>query len=242
MHLIAQRIPDKITQSIMPLLSWAVALSLVLVGIGSWNTWQISQGFHMQISDDFQLQKLSGDIIHLDEVLTMSARMAATTGESHWEDRYRLFEPQLDQAIQKAIELAPEAYEIHAVQTDAANRALVAMENKAFEMVRGGRTNAALEILFCKEYAAQKQIYADGISQTNQTLQQRIRTSLSSYSERLEQASAFSIISSLILIIAWIGILILIQQYLKYRKQTERKLRQSAFELAQSNHKLQRMF
>ena len=38
--------------------------------------------------------ELRKKIIHLDEVLTMSARMAATTRDRHWEERYRIFEPQ----------------------------------------------------------------------------------------------------------------------------------------------------
>lgn len=234
-----QRIPDKLTQWIMPLLSLAVALSLVLVSIGSWNTWKISQNFHLRIADDFQLQRLSGDIIHLDEVLTMSARMSAATGERRWEQRYRRFEPKLDTAIQQAIELAPEAYEIHAVQTDAANRALVAMENRAFDLVRQGDTDQAIAQLFSQAYATQKQIYAAGMQQTKLTLQDRIQVNLSSYSQKLEQASTFSIISLLILIVAWMMILSIIYQYLNYRKQSERKLRTAAFELEQSNQKLQ---
>jgi hypothetical protein len=42
------------------------------------------------------LQQLSDEIIYLDEVLTMSARMAASTGNLEWENRYRTFEPKLD--------------------------------------------------------------------------------------------------------------------------------------------------
>ena len=54
---------------------------------------------------DPRIQELSGTIVHLDEVLTMSARMAAATGNPYWEQRYRRFEPQLDAAIKEAMEL-----------------------------------------------------------------------------------------------------------------------------------------
>ena len=49
------------------------------------------------------LEGARGDITHLDEVLTMSASMAAATGEVEWIDRYRGFEPKLDAAITQAI-------------------------------------------------------------------------------------------------------------------------------------------
>ncbi len=47
--------------------------------------------------------QLRGTIIHPDEVLTMSARMAAATGNLWWEERYRGFEPRLDAAIEYEI-------------------------------------------------------------------------------------------------------------------------------------------
>ncbi|HEX7518433.1 MAG TPA: hypothetical protein VF345_14230 [Chthoniobacterales bacterium] len=53
-----------------------------------------------------RIEGLRGVIVHLDEVLTMSARMAATTGDSRWEERYRQFEPQLDAAIKETTEFA----------------------------------------------------------------------------------------------------------------------------------------
>jgi hypothetical protein len=53
-----------------------------------------------------RIEELRGVIVHLDEVLTMSARMAAVTGDSRWEERYRQFEPQLDAAIKETTEFA----------------------------------------------------------------------------------------------------------------------------------------
>lgn len=240
MHSLAQRIPTTLTKFIMPLLSVAVALSLGLVAIGSWNTWQISQKFHLQIADDFQLQALSSEIVHLDEVLTMSALMAVATGENRWEERYRLFEPQLEQALAGAIHLAPKTYEVHAVQTNTANQTLVALENEAFGLIRQGDKEQALKTLLSEQYTTQKQIYARGMQETNNILQEGIRANLRNYSKKLERASTFSVFSLCILIVAWILILFMIDQYLNYRKQAERQVHQAKFELEESNRKLQR--
>lgn len=61
------------------------------------------KGYAVQLS---RIEQLRGVIAHLDEVLTMSARMAAATGDSRWEERYRQFEPQLDAAITETTEFA----------------------------------------------------------------------------------------------------------------------------------------
>ena len=116
--------------------------------------------------------ELSGSITHYDEVLTMSARMAAATGDLEWEKRYRLFEPQLDSYIKEVISIAPHDFMTQAVQqTDVANIKLVAMENEAFEMVRSGNLKAAFELLGSREYQQQKQIYSSGLMQFTAAMQ-----------------------------------------------------------------------
>ena len=77
------------------------------------------------------LEQARGDIVHLDEVLTMSASMAAATGEAEWIDRYRRFEPKLDAAIKQAVDVAQRSDVADAIrETDAANVELVKMENQ----------------------------------------------------------------------------------------------------------------
>lgn len=100
----------------------------------------------------------SGKILHLDEVLTMSARMAAATGDGAWEERYRRNEADLDAAI-AAIALEGAAAE----RIDAANRRLVEMENRAFALVREGRRDEASAVLSTKEYDREKTAYAGAL-------------------------------------------------------------------------------
>jgi PAS domain S-box-containing protein len=112
-----------------------------------------------------RIEELRGVIVHLDEVLTMSARMAAVTGDLRWEERYHHFEPQLDAAIKETIKIGASSPNIKAAtKTDEANIKLVEMENRAFALVRAGRKEAAQTVLFSLEYETQKQIYAEGIT------------------------------------------------------------------------------
>lgn len=111
-----------------------------------------------------RLMELRGIIMHLDEVLTMSARMAAVTGDDRWEERYSRFEPQLDSAIGEAVELVPDLLRGDtADKTDEANQALLAMESWAFDRVRTGKLEEAQQMLFGDEYERQKAIYKLGM-------------------------------------------------------------------------------
>ncbi len=106
---------------------------------------------------------LRGIVVHLDEVLTMSANMAAAAGDAKWEKRYRANEGKLDAAIKATMKDAP----LSALQTkhlDEANLSLVAMENRAFDEVRRGNPKRARAILESPQYGQQKQIYARAIS------------------------------------------------------------------------------
>ncbi len=110
-----------------------------------------------------RLQALSGTIRHLDEVLTMSARMGAASGDPFWEQRYGEHEPELDAAIQELIALAPPGYAVDlGKDTDEANQQLVAMELRAFELLREGDAEGATKLLFSPEYQRQKDLYAAG--------------------------------------------------------------------------------
>ena len=92
-----------------PIKLFTLALFLTVASF-AWFSWKIYDSYtitHAVGKRGFHLQELQGVIIHLDEVLTMSARMAAATGDLQWEQRYRTFEPQLESAIKQAIEFAP---------------------------------------------------------------------------------------------------------------------------------------
>ena len=107
--------------------------------------------------------------------------MAAGSGNLDWETRYRKYEPQLDQAIQHAVQLDPDAAGKAAAATGEANIALVDMERRAFELVRQGKRAEAQRLLSSDQYEAQKAIYAEGMTNLNSHLLQAseaVRTQL----------------------------------------------------------------
>ncbi|MDA1099373.1 MAG: hypothetical protein O2967_10360 [Proteobacteria bacterium] len=111
-----------------------------------------------------ELERARGDIVYFDEVLTMSASMAAATGEVAWIDHYRVFELKLYTAIETAIGIARQRGIADAIsETEAANGELVRMENQVFELVRELELGEARAILSGDRYLIQKQVYASGM-------------------------------------------------------------------------------
>jgi signal transduction histidine kinase len=91
----------------------------------------------------------------------------------------REYEGPLDQAIKEALKLSPDPGVAEVVaDTDAANQALVAMENKGFDLAPQGRLEEAKAELSSGAYDEQKVIYAAGMSKLDGKLRLFIEGSL----------------------------------------------------------------
>jgi C4-dicarboxylate-specific signal transduction histidine kinase len=204
-----------------------------------------------QAVDDLRLQKLRGTILQFDEVLTMSARMAAATSDSSWEERYRKFEPALDAAIKEAIDLAPQACGSEsAARTDAANLALVKMENEAFTLVRQGKYEAASQILFSGEYEEQKQVYASGMQELDRSLGQHMQRAAAQHQRDMLWLGLLALATVVFLAVGWISVFIAVRTHLEKRilaeqalenahRDLEHRVEQRTNELAQTNRDLE---
>ncbi len=90
------------------LLAGALVLTAAATIWLAWNVYDSNRFVEELKLRHIRCVQLQGVIIHLDGVLTMSARMVAATGDLNWETRYRHYEPELDAAIKEAIQLAPQ--------------------------------------------------------------------------------------------------------------------------------------
>ncbi len=214
-------------------MAWALTASM-LIWFG-WNIYTTYQQGSSAKQRAIQLEKLQGEIIHIDEVLTMFALMAAVTGDLQWEKRYRTHESVLDAAIKEAIELVPSAQGSGvATQTDAANVKLIKMENQAFDLVRQGRSTEAQAVLFSDEYKQQKHIYSAGMGHFRNQLKTLNRISQQSERNRTFWYIAWMLFAVGMLFVGWVVALRRIQKEhallnssIKERGQAEKALRES---------------
>ncbi len=192
----------------MRFLTAAVILTGVVLAWLSWSAYRSYQITKVAKERNFKIEQLRDTIVYLDEVLTMSARMAAATGDEIWEDRYRLYEPQLDSAIKEAIATAPHAYTGDtAAETDAANIKLVEMENRAFELIRQDRSEEARSLLLSSEYETQKQVYADGMKRFANALDALSGKVLGEQQRRAYRNIALAVTATIVLLIGWLFVL-----------------------------------
>jgi signal transduction histidine kinase len=214
---------------------WRPWLLVLFVGVVAGFAWQYASAERAsQEAANRRLRgvQLHGIIIHLDEVLTMSARMGAATGASLWERRYREFEPQLDAAIKEAMSLdaTPGAAPASA-QTDQANQALVAMEHQAFALTASGRADAARQLLFSEAYERHKRTYAAGMSAALHRLNTQLEQNASA-DRRAAMITTFA--GSLTLLLSFIASVVVIQRLRESKCALQRVSdeRQAAMDLA----------
>jgi signal transduction histidine kinase/CheY-like chemotaxis protein len=210
----------------------ATLVFLTLISLGTSRAYRALQEFS---THELRLQALIGRIVHLDEVLTMSARMAAATGELHWEERYHAFEPELDAAIEEAVRLASESYAAYAADTESANRELVAMERRAFALVRDGRREEAAAILFSAEYEEGKSVYAAGMQALTAAIEERSSQERQGHRQEVWQAWTLAVVSAVLLLMAWVGVVGLIRKHLAEHTwaEEERRLLEAKMQQAQ---------
>lgn len=220
---IVSPIRQRLGSRLLLALSLAAALSTLLVGASAWKTWTIYRSFSSAIAQSFTLNELSKDIVYYDEVLTMSARMAASTGNPEWEARYETFVPQLDQSLEGLLNLAPQQQE-QTAQTDAANAELIALETQAFNLVRQGQTAQALNLLLSPQYNQQKAIYSTGINSTLDNITDLADEQVEGYNQQLFQSMLFTGFSLPILILSWAFVLLLVRSYIQERVQSQADL------------------
>ncbi|MGZ9261690.1 MAG: hypothetical protein ACXW6V_19635 [Candidatus Binatia bacterium] len=111
----------------------AFAISLLAVAVGAGLSWRLQDRLDDLRARQFQLTEYISRIMLFDEVLTMSARMAAATGDFAYEKRYDKFDAELFALINetKSALHRPEVQQF-VEETDEANRKLVEIERRGF--------------------------------------------------------------------------------------------------------------
>ena len=103
---------------------------------------------------------------YYDELLTMSVRLAATSGDSTYRDRYEVAAPKLEEVLHDALRLVDsDAARAALERTDAANTALVALEESGFERLAAGDRTGAYALVTSARYDKLKADYWKGMTE-----------------------------------------------------------------------------
>jgi len=163
-----------------------------------------------------QLQQHADAIVYFDEVLTMSARMAAFTGKQYWEARYHACVPKLDLALQKTLTLFPGAQEALKA-TREANLNLIDLELQALRLASKGQLRQASEILFSPDYEKDKKIYSAGLTR----LQEHITAYKNTIQNQIRRSTQLSIGVAALMLLFIVLVLVYILRLLDSRLKLE---------------------
>lgn len=144
------------------------------------------------------------EIARLDEVLTMSARIHAATGQPIWRDRYFEHVEPLREILKETIDLAGSEKAKKAISSVSdANDRLIAMEVQAFSLATEGELAEAFALLTSADYETQKTQYQLGLGEALQISQASIGSTVDFHRSLLILGVIAMFISLLILTELW---------------------------------------
>ena len=237
-----------------PLRLFAIAfvISLLATIFSGWQSWQMHNRSAAMSVKHIALTAGVGRIMQLDEVLTMSARMAAATGDFGYEKRYDQFDPQLTADIDEVRALLPQPEIVGFIgETDEANLALAKMERQAFALTHQGKRQEATALLVSDEYTRLKKVYAGGMQKTINAAKGLIEKDRQHFLLLSLWLAAASLVGVLALLAAWFYAARSARSWAAERRESEDALQQAhdgleaqveqrTAELLTTNEKLQR--
>jgi methyl-accepting chemotaxis protein PixJ len=215
-----------------------IAGSLLLTGVTTWNIWTIYNSFQSTVTKQFELQKISDELIYQDEFLTMSARMLVSTGDLQWETRYNQMVPKADVSLKRFLAVISADLRAESSKTDGASAKLFEMEDNAFKLIRKGQKQAAYDVLMGAEYATQKKIFGDGNGAVLAKVDRSIKSELDSYQQQLLLSIVFAGVTLPILLASWILVLAAVREYIRDRIAAQIAIEQSQANLIAVNEAL----
>ncbi len=215
---------------------WAVICLLAavaLLAMQGWGVWQLRRDMVRFHRDDIGMLKMADRVVLLDEMLTMSARMGAATGDPQWEERYRANEPALASLLSEMMNRTNgEPVVAFVRQTASANDELVRLEKAAFRRVRAGHgTAGALQLLTGPAYLREKRRYREGVDRLNAELNRRADAAYGDIRRISGLMIALSTVAIPLLITLFLYSIRMFHGYQTARKRVEDRLEKARDEL-----------
>ncbi len=177
-----------------------------------------------------ELIRIEGSTIYRDEVLAMSAKMAAATRNLQWASRHREFGPRVEATVEEIWHVfendSVDALNAEAALTVFVDDKLDIMENDALSLVQQGRHELAVALLQSPEYEEQRQAYNEGMK----TFVDNVRKALEERRDiHWQKVRAAFIAVSIVLPVIAIAWFVVHKMRKRFHERTERKQKLNAF-------------
>lgn len=206
----------------------AFVISLLATIFSGWQSWRMHYLFEEMTARHIALTKSVGRIMLLDETLTMSARMAASTGDLNYEKKYDQFDPELTKEINEVRNVLPQLeIKQFVTETDEANTSLVKTERRAFALTHQGKLQKAMAILTSNEYMRLKRVYANGMEKTVKAANNLIEGDMRNFRMMSLGLAPVSVVGVLVLLSTWLIVIRSTRSWLAERREAEDALREA---------------
>jgi diguanylate cyclase (GGDEF)-like protein len=218
-------------QSLTTLNVWTLGVGIVAtvvsLGLLAFNGWRTVNACQRATRNVEHLEQCRTSIAHIDQMIAMSVRLAAATGEPHWEDQYQLQLTARDNFIQQAVAAADRTFTQPLLQTYGTGAALRAMEAEVFDLAAKGNTREAAKIVFSAAYTSSLRQYHQTVARNAMYLRDSSTKLLHNAQLQLSIVIAISIFTIIALVTLWIVVLKLFSHRLAVRRTMEDALREA---------------
>ena len=177
-----------------------------------------------------ELIRIEGSTIYRDEVLAMSAKMAAATRNLQWANRHREFGPRVEATIEEIWHVfendSVDALNAEAALTVFVDGKLDIMENDALSLVQQGRHELAVALLQSPEYEEQRQAYNEGMKTFVDNVRRALEERRDIHWQKVR--AAFIAVSIVLPVIALVWFVVH-KVRKRFHERTERKQKLNAF-------------
>ncbi len=153
-----------------------------------------------------RVELLSSQVVHLDDVLTMSAHMNAYNPNPTWVARYHDAAQQLNDALQELLHTAPN---LHAFLNETAllNKKLIKIEAQSMTLVEEGDQTNAIALLLSAEYQSYKEDYSAQMQRAFSQMNDRHQRLLTAHQDNYRIAILAFGVQSTLFIFTWLYLL-----------------------------------
>ena len=198
------RVVGLFTTKTCVLLLLAAATILARPSRQAWHSYVHTRTTETQLK---QLIRLEVSTIYHDEVLAMSAKMAAATGNLKWASRHKEFGPRAKAAVEEIWHVF-ENDTVDAANAEAALAVFVddkleTMENEALYLVHQGKHDQAAALLQSPEYEEQRHAYNRGMKKFVSNVRRVLEDRRDKHRQNVREAFAAVSICLAVIAITW---------------------------------------
>jgi methyl-accepting chemotaxis protein PixJ len=216
----------------------SIGVNLTLTGSSTWSVWNTAKDLNATFKKQDTLQGLSSDILYLDEVLTMSANMLASSGQPTWEKRYNDNVPKLDRVTAELFKNIPPSAQGDYLQLDESNKKLIVLEERSFKLAKDRKLADAAAILQGEEYGQLKKVYSQSVQSIIKQVEANTNSQIQSQQIALNWSIYLQLISLGLLAATGTGIVLAVRGYINDRQAAQNALQASQDSLQTVNLQL----